>query len=68
MRMLAKEPAQRFQKPVEVAQALTPFIKGGARQSPAVTTSLPPGVASLPFGHATFPGTPIARRLYGRRS
>src|SRR5438105_970312 len=46
MRMLAKDPAQRFQKPVEVAQALTPFIKAGAKQTPAVTTSLPPGVAS----------------------
>src|SRR5262249_5663620 len=28
-RMLAKEPAERYQTPIEVAQALLPFIKGG---------------------------------------
>jgi serine/threonine protein kinase len=28
-KMLAKEPARRYQTPIEVAQALLPFIKGG---------------------------------------
>jgi WD40 repeat protein len=30
-RMMAKDPAQRYQKPVEVAQALAPFCKAGAK-------------------------------------
>jgi hypothetical protein len=30
-RMLAKDPARRYQRPVEVAQALAPFAKGGAK-------------------------------------
>src|SRR5262249_44938708 len=32
-RLLAKDPAARYQKPVEVAQALVPFIKAGAKPS-----------------------------------
>src|SRR5579875_1125139 len=31
-RMLAKDPAQRFQTPVEVAQALMAFVKSGTKQ------------------------------------
>jgi serine/threonine protein kinase len=35
-KMMAKNPAQRYQKPVEVAQALAPFVKAGAQPiSPA---------------------------------
>src|SRR5205823_1935929 len=30
-RMLAKDPVQRYQRPVEVAQALAPFAKAGAK-------------------------------------
>jgi formylglycine-generating enzyme required for sulfatase activity len=30
-RMLSKDPAQRYQKPIEVAQALLPFIKAGGK-------------------------------------
>ncbi len=30
-RLLAKEPGQRYQKPLEVVQALTPFVKSGAK-------------------------------------
>jgi tRNA A-37 threonylcarbamoyl transferase component Bud32 len=40
-RMLAKDPAQRYQKPAEVAQALLPFAKAGP--NPA---SAGPGLAS----------------------
>src|SRR5258708_38765852 len=29
--MMAKDPANRYQKPVEVAQALAPFVKPGAK-------------------------------------
>jgi tRNA A-37 threonylcarbamoyl transferase component Bud32 len=43
-RLLAKAPAQRFQRPVEVAQGLAPFIKPGARGVRL------PGVASPPMG------------------
>jgi serine/threonine protein kinase len=40
-RMMAKDPARRYQKPVEVAQALLPFCKPGAKPSPATLTTLP---------------------------
>jgi uncharacterized protein (TIGR03067 family) len=33
-KMMAKDPAGRYQKPVEVAQALAPFIKAGATPAP----------------------------------
>ncbi len=33
-RLLAKDPAQRDQKPIEVVQALTPFVKPGAKTEP----------------------------------
>ena len=34
-KMMAKEPAQRYQKPIEVAQALAQFVKPGAKPAPA---------------------------------
>jgi serine/threonine protein kinase len=39
-RMMAKEPAQRYQRPVEVARALAPFLKPGPR--PEAGLVLPP--------------------------
>jgi hypothetical protein len=46
-RMLAKDPAQRFQKPVEVAQALLPFIKTGAKPQLEIGGApVPPATAS----------------------
>ena len=33
-KMMAKDPAKRYQKPVEVAQALMPFIKPGTKSGP----------------------------------
>jgi serine/threonine protein kinase/WD40 repeat protein len=33
-KMMAKEPAKRYQKPIEVAQALAPFVKGGIPTPP----------------------------------
>jgi hypothetical protein len=51
-KMMAKDPARRYQKPVEVAQALAPFVKAGGdepRRSPG------------PSAEATKPGaTPAA--------
>jgi formylglycine-generating enzyme required for sulfatase activity len=40
-RMLAKDPAQRFQKPAEVAQALLPFTKPGAKPAAAAPAAAP---------------------------
>src|SRR5262249_21344940 len=40
-RMLAKDPAQRFQKPAEVAQALAPFCKPGSKPPAAVPPTAP---------------------------
>jgi hypothetical protein len=41
-RMLAKDPAQRFQTPLEVAQELTAFVKAGTKRSAAgISTSVP---------------------------
>jgi serine/threonine protein kinase/Tol biopolymer transport system component len=38
-KMLAKKPANRYQKPVEVAQALAPFVKGAVRPLPPPPTA-----------------------------
>ena len=48
-KMLAKDPAQRYQRPVEVAQALVPFVKAGAKLAAAGGVSVPP-VASAGTG------------------
>ncbi|HEV3260242.1 MAG TPA: SUMF1/EgtB/PvdO family nonheme iron enzyme [Gemmataceae bacterium] len=45
-RLLAKDPGQRYQTPVELAQALVPFIKAGAKGAPVSMVSRPQGVAS----------------------
>ncbi len=50
-RMLAKDPGQRFQKPVEVAEALAPFVKAG--QKPAVPPPPPNPAAVAPGTAAT---------------
>jgi tRNA A-37 threonylcarbamoyl transferase component Bud32 len=42
---LAKDPARRYQKPAEVAQALAPFCKGGTRAA-AAPRGMPPRVAT----------------------
>jgi len=47
-KMMAKEPERRFQSPVEVAQALTPFFKhGGDRVGPSAAEFSPVGPVSL---------------------
>ena len=45
-RMLAKDPARRYQKPVEVAQALMPFHQPDSKPSLAGLAMPSPGVAS----------------------
>ena len=41
-KMLAKDPAQRYQKPIEVAQALAPFIKPAGKPAAGGNASVPP--------------------------
>jgi tRNA A-37 threonylcarbamoyl transferase component Bud32 len=45
-RLLAKDPGKRYQKPLEVAQALAPFARPGARRSAADCPGPAPGVGS----------------------
>jgi predicted Ser/Thr protein kinase len=49
-RLLAKDPGQRYQQPIEVARALAPFVKAGGNPGAAGGVSLPPGVASAGTG------------------
>jgi hypothetical protein len=49
-RMLAKDPAQRFQTPVEVAQALAPFTKPGTKPVSGVVPPPLPVVGSAGKG------------------
>jgi serine/threonine protein kinase len=41
-KMMAKDPAQRYQTPVEVARALMPFLKAGPKELPSGKSSPPP--------------------------
>jgi Tfp pilus assembly protein PilF/tRNA A-37 threonylcarbamoyl transferase component Bud32 len=49
-KMLAKKPEQRYQQPVEVAQALVPFIKAGLKPAaggaPATSKAVPAGTGT----------------------
>ena len=47
-RLLAKEPAQRYQKPMEVVQALTPFVKAGAKPGAKPNAKSGPAPAAGP--------------------
>jgi hypothetical protein len=49
-RMLAKDPSQRYQKPVEVAQALMPFIKARAKPTAGGGVAPAPGVSAAGTG------------------
>jgi hypothetical protein len=60
-RMLAKDPARRYQRPVDVARALLPFVTPAGRPGVANGVSLPPlGVGDqIPLGLAdAAPGAP----------
>jgi WD40 repeat protein/tRNA A-37 threonylcarbamoyl transferase component Bud32 len=49
-KMLAKDPAQRYQRPVEVAQALLPFIKAGLKPAAAGGAPAPSGAGAADAG------------------
>jgi serine/threonine protein kinase len=55
-KMMAKDPARRYQTPAEVVQALTPFLKPVARAQPADTDR---GGRSTAAPRPAFPGTLI---------
>jgi hypothetical protein len=59
-KMMAKDPAQRYQKPAEVAQALAPFLKPTGKGLP---TSGAPGPGTPPAA----PHVPPARDVASRR-
>jgi formylglycine-generating enzyme required for sulfatase activity len=62
-RMLAKDPAARFQTPVEVAQALLPFTADLAQAVVAVRpTAGPPGPPAVTAGPATTQPAPSGDR------
>jgi anti-sigma factor ChrR (cupin superfamily)/predicted Ser/Thr protein kinase len=55
-RMLAKDPTQRYQSPIEAARALAPFCKAGAKSGPQpVVAPAQPGV-SAPGRGTVLPG------------
>ncbi len=62
-RLLAKDPARRYQRPVEVAQALVPFIKQGTKPEgtarPAAGTGIAAGATP---GRLTNPPQAIAAK------
>ena len=47
-KMMAKDPGRRYQTPVEVAQALTPFIKSEGAEASAKPSSPEPSQGSVP--------------------
>jgi serine/threonine protein kinase len=49
-RLMAKEPAQRYQKPSEVVAALAPFIKPGSKPDAKSAAPPPPAVKSPVMG------------------
>jgi WD40 repeat protein/tRNA A-37 threonylcarbamoyl transferase component Bud32 len=66
-KMLAKAPAQRFQRPVEVAQALAPFIRKA--KSPEHRDPAPAELAIAPDPFAFTTGVaPVPRRRPGSRA
>jgi hypothetical protein len=60
-RMLAKDPARRYQTPIEVAEALAAFVKPGARRE-ADGAGPPPGVKSPGTGTVMGGGTSKPQR------
>jgi serine/threonine protein kinase len=48
VKMLAKDPSQRYQKPAEVAQALAPFVKAAVKAAPGTEMRIQPGQGKTP--------------------
>ncbi len=58
-KMMAKEPADRFQTPGDVARALTRFLRDG---SPGAAGTKPDASAAVPVSPAAEPTRPVAAR------
>jgi len=56
LRLLAKDPAQRFQTPLEVARVLAPFCKTGQKPVPP---PLPATAEGMPDNRAVLPGSAV---------
>jgi serine/threonine protein kinase len=54
-RMLAKDPARRFQTPLEVARALAPFAREGPKPHVRPPVPAPPGANSSAAGRTVLP-------------
>jgi formylglycine-generating enzyme required for sulfatase activity len=69
-KMMAKDPAQRYQTPAEVAQALVPFVKAGAKGAPVevagkvATPKVPGTTETMLEGTATV--TAVRKTAAGR--
>jgi serine/threonine protein kinase len=58
-RMLAKDPAQRYQQPVEVAQALAPFVKQGTKPAVSAAADKTPKLPKEPAAKDPPLATPV---------
>ncbi|HEY2157131.1 MAG TPA: protein kinase, partial [Isosphaeraceae bacterium] len=58
-KMMAKDPARRFQTPGEVSQALTKFFKPGAQPSSTSNAEVPRAVPPVPAPPPTIPATDL---------
>jgi serine/threonine protein kinase len=58
-KMMAKDPAARYQTPLEAARALAPFARAGGKPSPAVQDAASP---TAPNWEAVTDGTPAAEK------
>jgi formylglycine-generating enzyme required for sulfatase activity len=73
-KMLAKDPARRYQRPIEVAQALAPFVKAGGKPvavrgasvSPAVKAAEESGSPFGGLGDTPAPTLPATKAKKGR--
>jgi hypothetical protein len=68
-RMLAKDPARRYQTPAEVAAALAPFVRAEATPAPKARTTFQGSKRQSPGREATtmLPGSPFGRIGAGTR-
>jgi serine/threonine protein kinase len=64
-KMMAKDPAKRYQRPIEVAQALAPFVKAGAQPAQPATPGVKAEVQPLSGGNLQAPASPFRETKTG---
>ncbi len=68
-KMLAKDMAQRYQTPIEVAQALAPFLKPAAKSTPSLAPQSKPAASKPPAEpNPAAIATPKRTKTPGRRA